>query len=107
MMKCALSYSNSQIIKRFEKPNSLYNEEYRKIINFNKVKKGDISVNLIHYDKNLRNNDNMKYYRYFSINVIGSYYTFDDFDMLKLLLSKIKEMPFPPCYILMMSESES
>ena len=107
MMKCTLSYSNSQIIKRFEKPNSLYNEEYRKIINFNKVKKGDISVNLIHYDKNLRNNDNMKYYRHFSINVIGSYYTFDDFDMLKLLLSKIKEMPFPPCYILMMSESES
>ena len=49
----------------------------------------------------------MKYYRYFSVNVIGSYYTFDDYDMLKLLLSKIKEMPFPPCYILIMSETES
>ena len=49
----------------------------------------------------------MKYYRYFSIKVIGSYYAIDNFDMLKILLSKIKDMPFPPCYILMMSENES
>jgi len=106
-MNCGSSYSNLEIRNRFEKLYTFYKEEYKKIINFNKVKKGEFNVNLIHYDKNLRNNDNMKYYRYFSINVIGSYYAFNDFDMLKLLLSKIKDIPFPTCYILMMSESES
>ena len=100
------SYSNSEISNRFEKLYSFCEEKYKNIINFDEVKKGEFNVNLIYYDKNLRNN-NMKYYRYFSINVIGSYYTFDDYDMLKLLISKIKEMSFPPCYILMMPESES
>ena len=101
------SYSNSEISNRFEKLYSFCEEKYKNIINFDEVKKGEFNVNLIHYDKNLRNNDNMKYYRHFSIKVIGSYYAIDNFDMLKILLSKIKDMPFAPCYILMMSENES
>ena len=78
-----------------------------KIINFDKVKKGELYVNLIHYDKNLRNNENIKYYRYFSINAKGSYYSIDDLDILKLTLSKIREIHFPSCYILLMTGSES
>ena len=41
----------------------------------------------------------MEYYRYFSINIIGSYYAFDDFDMLKLFISKLNQIPFTPSYI--------
>ena len=51
MNRCS-SYSNLQIKNRFEKLYSFYKEEYKKIINFNKVKKGEFNVNLIHYDKN-------------------------------------------------------
>ena len=103
-MGCGSFHSNSEINSRFEK---LYKDSYKEIIDFNNVKIGEFNINLIHYDKNIRNTDKIKYYRYFSINIIGSYYAFDDFDMLKLLLSKMKKMPFNTCYIFMMSESES
>jgi hypothetical protein len=88
-----------------EKFDQLYEnkEEYRDLIYFTDIKKGDICVNLIHYDKNLKNEENMNYYRYFSDKVIGSYCPFDDFDMLKLFISKIKQIPFTPSYILMTS----
>ena len=76
------------------------------IVNFSDVKKGDLYVNLIQYDKNMKNEKNMEYYRYFSIKIIGDYYPFDDFDMLKLFLSKLKQIPFAPCYILMISGNE-
>ena len=107
IMGCACLFCEEKIgpiIDRFE---TLYDGQYKKIINFEKVKKGELYVNLIHYDKNLRNNENIKYYRYFSVNVKGSYYSIDDFDILKLTLSKIKEIPFPSCYILLMTGSES
>ena len=58
--------SNGPIRERFE--NSL--NEYKKIIDFSHAKKGDIYVNLIHYDKNLKNEENFEYYRYFSVNLI-------------------------------------
>ena len=79
------------IRERFEE---LYNKkEFENIVNFSDVKKGDLYVNLIQYDKNMKNEKNMEYYRYFSIKIIGNYYPFDDFDMLKLFLSKLKQIP--------------
>ena len=93
------------IIKRFEE---IYNEnEFKDIINFSDIKKGDIYINLIHFDKNLKNEQNTEYYRYFTTNIIGSYYPFDDFDILKFFISKLKQIPFPPQYILMTSGNES
>ena len=65
------------IRERFEK---LYSdEEFKEIINFEEIKKGELYVNIIHYDKDIRKEENMKYYRYFSIDTIGGYYPFDDF----------------------------
>ena len=94
-----------EIIYRFE---DLYNKkDFEHIINFSDIKKGNIYINLIHYDKNLKNKENIEYYRYFSTKIIGSYCSFYDFDMLKLLISKLTQIPFPPCYILMTSGSES
>ena len=94
-MGCS-AISPGLIRKRFEELN-------KKFVNFSDVKKGDLYVNLIQYDKNMKNEKNMEYYRYFSIKIIGNYYPFDDFDMLKLFLSKLKQIPFAPCYILMIS----
>jgi len=34
------------------------------MLSFSDIKKGDIYVNLIHYDKNMKNNENFEYYRY-------------------------------------------
>ena len=105
LMGCTAGFSNTEIIERFER---LYNnEKFRNIVNFADAKKGDLYIYLIHYDKNLKNEENNEYYRYFSINIVGSYYAFDDFDMLRLFISKINQIPFPCSYILMTSGSES
>jgi hypothetical protein len=55
----------------------------------------------------MKNNENFEYYRYFSIKIMGDYCTFDDFNMLKLFISKTKQIPETPSYILMASGSNS
>ena len=98
--------SSGPIVERFD---YLYKKEreYRDLIYFTDIKKGDIYINLIHYDKNLKNEENMNYFKYFSYKVKGNYCSFDDFDMLKLFISKINQIPFPPSYILMTSGKEA
>ena len=106
--------SNGEIRRRFEKMYSynefetLYdNKNFNDIINFADTRKGDLYINLIHYDTNIKNEENFEYYRYFSINIIGNYYAFDDFDMIKLFISKLQQIPFSSSYILMTSGKES
>ena len=95
-----------QIEDRFE---ILYvnKKRYSYLINFTGIEKGDIYVNLIHYDKNLKNEENMNYYRYFSDKIMGSYCPFDDFEMLNLFVSKLEQIPFAPSYIFITSGAEA
>ena len=89
---------------RFEE---LYSDEkFKEIINFEEIKKGELYVNIIHYDKDIRKEENMKYYRYFSIDTIGGYYPFDDFDMIKLFITKLNEMSYKCSYIIIISGNE-
>ena len=81
-------------------------EKFKNIISFEDVKKGKFHINLIHYDKNLKNKENIKYYRYFNIKTIGGYYPFDDFVMLKTFITKLNQVPFSPSYILMISGND-
>ena len=112
-MGAAGSISNGPIRDRFENNYSkrrddyLYNIYRKKIINFSDTRKGDLNINLIHYDKNLKKEENFEYYRYFSIKVLGSYCSFDDYDMLKLFLSRQLQIPFSPNYVLIISGTES
>ena len=69
--------------------------------------KKEIYVNLIHYDENIKNEENNEYYRYFSVKLFGSYCTFDDYDMLKLFLNRLKQIPYSPSYILLISGKKS
>ena len=95
-----------QIEDRFE---ILYanKKRYSYLINFTDIEKGDIYVNLINYDKNLKNEENMNYYRYFSDKIMGSYCPFDDFNMLNYFVSKLEQIPFPPSYIFIISGAEA
>ena len=99
---------NMPIVQQFE---DLYNNEfngrYQKIIDFSDIKKGDIFVNLIHYDKNLKKPENLEYFRYFSIKIQGCYYSFDNFKMLKLYLSRQVQIPYSVGFILIISGNES
>ena len=101
------------IINRIEVPSikelalNIKKKEFEEMVNFSDIKKGDIYVNLIHYDKNMKNNENFEYYRYFSVKIMGDYDAFDDFNMLKLFITKTNQIPSTPSYILMASGSES
>ena len=95
---------NIPIRNRFEE--SYSDKKFNDIINFKGVERGELYINLIHYDKNLKNEQNIKYYRYFSINTVGGYYPFDDFDILKIFISKINGLNFKCSYILMISGNE-
>ena len=88
-------------------PFTIKKNEFEEMVNFSDIKKGDIYVNLIHYDKNMKNNENFEYYRYFSVKIMGDYFVFDDFNMLKLYISKTNQIPETPSYILMASGSDS
>ena len=102
-----------EIINRFEDSIiesidlNIRKEEFEEMVSFSDIKKGDIYINLIHYDKNMKNNENFEYYRYFSVKIMGDYDSFDDFNMLKLFITKTNQIPSTPSYILMTSGSES
>ena len=81
-------------------------EKFQKIINFSDVRKGELNANIIHYDKNIKNGNNMKYYRYLSIDTVGGYFPFDDFDMLKIFISKLSLIPFTSSYIFIISGTD-
>ena len=84
--ECALL---GPIRERFDEPLEIKEIlEFKEIVNFSDVKKGDIYVNLIHFDKNMKKNENFEYYRYFSIKLIGEYRPFENINMLKLFLQK-------------------
>ena len=99
------SLSNGPIRDRFENNYSKRRDENP--LNFSETRKGDLNINLIHYDKNLKKEENFEYYRYFSIKVLGSYFSFDDYDMLKLFLSRQLQIPFSPNYVLIISGTKS
>ena len=103
-MGCCIAKKIGPRRERFEK---LYSdEEFEDIINFVEIKKGELYVNIIHYDKDIRKEENIKYYRYFSIDTIGGYYPFDDFEMMKLFITKLNEMSYKCSYILIISGNE-
>ena len=96
-----------KISKIKETPLNIKKKELEEMVDFSDIKKGDIYVNFIQYDKNMKNNENFEYYRYFSVKIMGDYASFDDFNMLKLFISKTNQIPESPPYILMTSGSES
>ena len=52
-------------------------------------------MNLIHFDLNMRNNNNYKLYNKFKVDVIGGYIGIDDLDMFKRYLEAIEEKNIP------------
>ena len=77
----------------------IYNleEEQNKDIGFDLslVKRNELNVNLIHFDKNMRNPENFKYYNDFKIDVVGGFHAMDDLDMFKKYLEVIQKKKIP------------
>ena len=60
------------------------------------LKRDELHVNLIHFDKNMRNSENYGYYSNFKVDVVGGFQAMDDLEMFKRYLEVIskKNIPF-------------
>ena len=90
-----------EMVKFFESENinQIDASEYIK----NKLKENELNVNLIHFDKNISNAENYKYFINFKINVTGDFKAIDDISILIEYLNEIKHKNIP--YIVISSGS--
>ena len=54
------------------------------------IKRDELNVNLIHFDKNMTNSENYGYFNNFKVDVVGGFYAIDDIDIFRKYLEKIK-----------------
>ena len=64
-------------------------------------------LNLIHYDENMKNSENIDYYKRFKLNVVGGFHGIDNFEIFKKYIEKIKTSDQKIHYILVTSGSSS
>ena len=74
----------------------LLNEEDKDIgFDLKLLERDELNVNLIHFDYNMTDKENYKYYNYFKVNVVGGYQAIDDINFLKGYLEAIKDKNIP------------
>ena len=97
--------SKKEVFYDFDKANDINEcyidnliEEEDKDIGFDLslLKRNELYVNLIHFDLNITNNENYKYYNDFKVDVVGGFHAIDNLDLLQRYLEaiKIKKIPF-------------
>ena len=48
-------------------------------------------LNLIHYDENMKNSENIDYYKRFKLNVVGGFHGIDNFEIFKQYMEAMKK----------------
>ena len=72
------------------------NEENKDIgFDLSLLKRTELRVNLIHFDLNMKNAENYKYYNNFKVDVVGGFYAMDNLDMFQKYLEQIKNKNIP------------
>ena len=61
----------------------------------NLIKRDELHINLIHFDLNMTNGENYRYFNNFKVDVIGGFYAMDDVNIFKKFLQKISEKDIP------------
>ena len=64
-------------------------------------------LNLIHYDENMKNSENIDYYKRFKLNVVGGFHGIDNFEIFKQYMEAMKKNPNKIHYVLVTSGSTS
>ena len=59
------------------------------------IKREELNVNLIHFDRNMTNFENYGYFNNFKVDVVGGFYAIDDINIFRNYLEKIKEKDIP------------
>ena len=62
----------------------------------NLIKRNELNINLIHFDLNMTNGENYRYFNNFKVDVVGGFHATDDTNIFKKFLEKIskKNIPF-------------
>ena len=55
----------------------------------------ELYINLIHFDSNMRNNENYEYYNNFKVDVVGDFFAIDDIGIFIKYLEQLKELHSP------------
>ena len=59
------------------------------------LKRNELYVNLIHFDTNICNSENYRYYNNFKVDVVGGFQAIDNLDLLQRYLEAIKTKKIP------------
>ena len=63
--------------------------------NMELISRNELYVNLIHYDNNMTNGENYRYFNNFKVDVVGGFQATDDINIFKKLLEKIAKRKIP------------
>ena len=75
---------------------NLIKEENKKIgFDLSLITREPLCVNLIHFDTNMTNKENYKYYTKFKVDVVGGFFAMDNLDIFKKYLEAIKQKNIP------------
>ena len=61
----------------------------------NLIKRDKLHINLIHFDLNMTNGENYRYFNNFKVDVVGGFHAMDDINIFKKFLQKISEKKIP------------
>ena len=61
----------------------------------NLIKRDELNINLIHFDFNMTNEENYRYFNKFKVDVVGGFYAIDIINIFKKFLQKISEKHIP------------
>ena len=91
-----MSISNDNIVPECFIDNLKDEEDINIGFDFSLLKREELNVNLIHFDQNMRNSENYKYYNNFKVDVVGGFLAMDNLKMFQKYLNVInkKEIPF-------------
>jgi len=90
-----IDFDETKIVKECYM-DKLTNEENKDIgFDLKLLKRDELYVNLIHFDKKMRNDENYKYFSKFKVNVVGGFHAMDDIEIFKKYLKAIEEKNIP------------
>ena len=71
-------------------------EKAKKIgFDMNLIKRDELKINLIHFDLNMTNGENYRYFNNFKVDIVGGFHAMDNINIFKKFLQKISEKHIP------------
>ena len=57
----------------------------------NLIKRDELKINLIHFDANMTNGENYRYFNNFKVDVVGGFHAMDNINIQKIFTKKFRK----------------